>query len=165
MAILLDRSNASWVIIVSFILAAFLAVLPLPAWMESYRPEWVVLVLIYWVIALPYRVGLMTAWAVGFFVDVLEGSLLGLNAMTMALVAYLSMSLYQRLRMFTLIQQSSTVMILIGIHQLLSFWVLTATNQNTAPNLMFMVAAISSAVLWPFIFVSLRYVRRYFRVS
>lgn len=162
---ILERSHATWVILLTVVIAAFLAVVPLPDWLEPYRPEWVILVLIYWVIALPQRVGLIFAWIIGFFVDVLEGGILGLNALSLALVAYLSISLYQRLRMFTLLQQSSTVLVFVGIHQLLSFWVLTATNQSTAPNLMFMVAALTSAVVWPFVFISLRFLRRYFKVS
>jgi rod shape-determining protein MreD len=115
--------------------------------------------------ALPDRIGLFTAWLSGFFLDVLEGSLLGLNALALALIAYLALSLYQRMRMFTAIQQSSTILILVGIHQLLSFWVLTANNQNTPPNLIFMISALSSAIVWPFIFYGLRYLRRSFRVA
>ena len=53
------------------------------------------------VVALPDRIGLFSAWIAGFFMDVLEGSLLGLNALALALVAYLALSLYQRMRMFT----------------------------------------------------------------
>ncbi|MBT5483090.1 MAG: rod shape-determining protein MreD [Gammaproteobacteria bacterium] len=159
-----NKHHGGWVITVSFVLAALFTVLPLPEWLEAYRPEWVALVVIYWVIALPDRIGLLTAWIVGFFVDVLEGSLLGLNALALALVAYLALSLYQRMRMFTAIQQSSTILILVGIHQLMSFWVLTANSQNTAPNLIFMISALSSAIIWPFIFFGLRYIRRTFNV-
>jgi rod shape-determining protein MreD len=153
------------VIFLSFLAAGFLMMVPLPDWMEAWRPAWVTLFLIYWVMALPHRVGLLFAWTVGFFMDALEGTLLGLNAVSLALVAYLAMSLYQRLRMFTPLQQSSTVMILVGIHQLLLFWVLTITGQSTAPNLMFLLSAVSSAIVWPFVFVTLRYLRRNFRVS
>lgn len=165
MAPVLGRHHGGWIIFATFVIAALLTVFPLPIWLESYRPEWVALVVVYWVMALPDRVGLFTAWIVGFFMDVLEGSLLGLNALALALVAYLALSLYQRMRMFTAIQQSSTILILVGIHQLLSFWVLTANNQNTAPNLIFMISAVSSAVVWPFIFLALRYLRRTFRVA
>jgi rod shape-determining protein MreD len=165
MASLLEKSHGSWVIFVSFLLAGLLLVLPLPEWLVAFRPEWVALVVIYWVMAAPHRVGMLVAWLMGFFVDVLEGSILGLNAMTLALVAYLTLSLYQRLRMFTAVQQSATILILVGVHQLLSFWVLTASNQSTAPNLLFMLSAFSSAIVWPFVFVSLRHVRRYFHVS
>ena len=159
-----NKHHGGWIIIATFVLAALFTVLPLPEWLEAYRPEWVALVVIYWVMALPDRIGLFTAWIVGFFIDVLEGSLLGLNALALALVAYLALSLYQRMRMFTAIQQSSTILILVGIHQLLSFWVLTANSENTAPNLIFMVSALSSAIIWPFVFLGLRYVRRTFNV-
>ncbi|MDC0598744.1 rod shape-determining protein MreD [Gammaproteobacteria bacterium] len=159
------KSSGAWVIIASFVLAGFLTVLPLPDWVATFRPEWAALVVIYWVMALPNRVGLISAWVIGFFVDVLEGSILGLNALALALIAYLVLSLYQRLRMFTAVQQSSTVLILVGIHQLLTFWVLTVNNQNTPPNLVFMITAFSSALVWPFVFFSLRYLRRYFQVT
>lgn len=159
-----SNSRGGLIILGTFVLAAMFTVLPLPEWLEAYRPQWVALVVIYWVMALPHRIGLFTAWVAGFLLDVLEGSLLGLNALALALVAYLALSLYQRMRMFTAIQQSSTVMILVGIHQLLSFWVLTANNQNTAPNLIFMISALSSAIVWPFIFLGLRYLRRTFHV-
>lgn len=161
----LHKHHGGWIILGTFVLAGLFTVIPLPQWLEAYRPEWAALVVIYWVMALPDRVGLFTAWIVGFFMDVLEGSLLGLNALALALVAYLALSLYQRMRMFTAIQQSSTVLILVGIHQLLSFWVLTANSQNTAPNLIFMISALSSAIVWPFVFLGLRYLRRSFRVA
>jgi rod shape-determining protein MreD len=165
MANKLSKHQGGWIIVGTLVLAALFTVLPLPDWLEAYRPEWVALVVIYWVMALPDRIGLLTAWIAGFFMDVLEGSLLGLNALALALVAYLALSLYQRMRMFTAIQQSSTILILVGIHQLLSFWVLTANSQNTAPNLIFMISALSSAIIWPFIFLALRYLRRSFQVT
>lgn len=154
-----------WVIIATFIVAALLLVLPLPESMAYYRPEWMALFLIYWVMALPHRVGLVTAWIVGLFVDVLEDSLLGLNGLVLALVAYLALSLYRRLRMFTMLQQASSVFILVGLHQLVSFWVLTVSSQNTSPNLMFLVSAFTSALIWPLVFYSLRYLRRSLHVS
>ncbi|MDT8398035.1 MAG: rod shape-determining protein MreD [Pseudomonadales bacterium] len=160
----LERHHAGWVIVLSFLVAALLTVLPLPDWMEPYRPEWLVLFLIYWIMALPYRIGMLSGWIIGFFEDVLEGSLLGLNALALAIVAYIAMSLYRRLRMFTPFQQSCTVMVIVGLHQLLSYWILTASNQAVAPDLLFLASAVSSAFFWPLVFVALRQSRRYFRV-
>jgi rod shape-determining protein MreD len=160
-----SRPHASWFILLTIIIAGLLGIMPLPNWLEIWRPEWIAVVLVYWVIALPHRIGLFTAWTVGFFVDVLEGSLLGLNAITLTLIAYIALSLYQRLRMFTPLQQSTTILMLVGISQLLIFWVLTATGQNTPPNLMFVVSALSSALVWPLVFVLLRYGRRTLKVT
>lgn len=159
------RSNGTWFIVLSIVLGSLLGIVPMPEWLELWRPEWIALVLVYWVIALPHRIGLFTAWITGFFVDVLEGSLLGLNAIALTLIAYVALSLYQRLRMFTPLQQSSTILMLIGVYQLLIFWVLTATGQNTPPNLLFVVSAVSSALIWPLVFVLLRYGRRSLKVT
>jgi len=159
-----DRTRGTWVIAVSVMLAALLAFVPLPPWLEVWRPKWMTLVVVYWVIALPHRVGLFSAWCIGIFTDVLEGTLLGLNAFTLTLVAYGSLSLYQRMRMFTPLQQSMTVLMLVGVQQLLTFWVLTATGQNTATDLSFITPALSSALLWPLVFILLRSWRRGFLV-
>jgi rod shape-determining protein MreD len=154
-----------WVIAVTVLLAVILRIIPLPEWLEVWRPEWVSLVLIYWVIALPHRVGLVLAWSVGFLLDVLEGSLLGLNAIALTLIAYIAMNLYQRLRMFTPLQQCATILMLVGLQQLLIFWVHTATGQNTPRNLVFVSSALTSALAWPLVFVLLRYWRRTLSVS
>ncbi len=154
-----------WVIVLSLVFAGVLAVLPLPGWLELWRPDWVALVLVYWVIALPQRVGLLIAWLVGFLVDVLKGTLLGLNAGVLTLIAYAALSLYQRMRMFTSLQQSGVLLLFIGTGQLLVFWVLTATGHNTPNNLAFLFPALSSALLWPLVFFCLRYCRRSFHVT
>ena len=59
------------------------------------------MVLMYWVMALPYRVGIGSAWVAGIVLDVLEGSVLGLNALGLVVIAYITLSLHQRLRMFS----------------------------------------------------------------
>jgi rod shape-determining protein MreD len=159
------RPHGIWFIALTLLIAGMLGVMPLPPWLEVWRPEWIALVLVYWVMALPHRVGLFTAWFVGLFIDVLEGSLLGLNAIVLTLIAYVTLSLYQRLRMFTPLQQSTTILMLVGVTQLLIFWVLTATGQNTPQNLIFVVSAISSALVWPLIFVLLRFGRRALKVT
>ncbi len=160
-----SQPKGLWFIVLTLVIASLLGIIPLPQWLEIWRPEWIALVLVYWVIALPHRVGLFTAWIAGFFVDVLEGSLMGLNAIALTLIAYGALSLYQRLRMFTPLQQSVTILMLIGVYQLLIFWVLTATGQNTPHNLLFVVSAFSSALLWPPVFVLLRHGRRSLKVA
>ena len=92
------------VILLSFVAAYTLAVLPLPQWLLWGRPEWVALTLIYWAIALPHRVGMVTGLLLGVGLDVLEGAVLGQNAFALVVVALLSLTLYQRLRVYSLWQ-------------------------------------------------------------
>ena len=82
-----DKPHSIWVIFLSFFLAYLLAIVPFPEWAMNYRPEWVPIVLIYWTMALPYRIGIGSACAAGLVLDVLEGSTLGVNALALVVVA------------------------------------------------------------------------------
>ena len=122
------------------------------------------MVLIYWVMALPYRVGIGSAWFAGLILDILEGSALGLNALAMVIIAYVTLSLHLRLRMFSNLQQAGLVLALIGLNLLLCHWLEIVTGQQVSSNMMFLMAALTSAVIWPSLFQLLRQVRRSFDV-
>jgi rod shape-determining protein MreD len=160
-----DRgASGFWVIVTTFLAAFLLAVFPLPAWLVWARPEWVALVLIYWVVALPQRIGVLAAFAVGITVDILEGAVLGQNALALSVVAFLALILYQRVRLFNLWQQAGVVFMLLGINQLLVQWVQSVASQG-AQTFFFLMPALMGALLWPGVFILLRYLRRQFRVS
>src|SRR5690606_27167374 len=82
--------NAGWAIILSFAVAFMLTAVPLPEWAASWRPAWVAMVLIYWCMALPERVGIGAAWCLGLLLDVQQGTLLGQHALGLALIAWLT---------------------------------------------------------------------------
>jgi rod shape-determining protein MreD len=158
------RPNGRWVIVLTLLLALWLSIVPLPEWARWGRPEWVALVLIYWVIALPHRVGIGVAWLTGLSLDLLQGSPLGENAFALGVIAYLALILYQRLRMYALWQQAGIVFVLIGLNQLLCHWVQTLTTQ-VAPSVLFLLPALISAFLWPSVLLLLRHIRRRFAVT
>ncbi|MEQ9462066.1 MAG: rod shape-determining protein MreD [Haliea sp.] len=152
------------VVAFSFLVAAVLAVVPLPQWLLWARPEWIALFVIYWCIALPHRVGIFTALLVGLLLDALEGAVLGQNAFSLSVLALCSLLVYQRLRVFSLWQQCGVVFLLIGLHQLLGQWVQNLEGAG-ARSLLFLMPAVSSALLWPVILHLLRGTRRYYRIS
>jgi rod shape-determining protein MreD len=159
-----QRAHATWVIFLSFFIAYLLAIVPFPDWAMNYRPEWVPMVLIYWVMALPYRVGIGSAWVAGITLDVLEGSVLGLNALGLVIIAYVTLSLHLRLRMFSALQQAGLLLALLGINLVLSHWLQIITGQTVASGLMFLMAALTSAIIWPSLFQLMRHIRRSFDV-
>lgn len=158
------RSHAIWVIFLSFFIAYLLAIVPFPEWAMNYRPEWIPMVLIYWVMALPYRVGIGSAWLVGLLLDILEGSILGINALSLVIIAYVALNLHLRLRMFSALQQSGLVLALVGLNLMLCNWLQIITDQTVTSNLLFLMAALTSAVIWPSLFQLLRQIRRSFDV-
>ncbi len=152
------------VIVATLALAMFLTLLPMPAPVQDFRPPWVALVLIYWCLALPQRVGIGWAWVSGVLVDVVSGALLGHHALGLSVMAFLVVQLHQRIRIFPLVQQSFSVLVLLLVERLLSLWVMGATGQPT-PRLWYWMPALVGAVLWPWVYVVLRDVRRRFQVS
>ena len=159
-----EKSNGVWIIVLSFFLAYLLAIVPFPDWAMNYRPEWVAMVLIYWVVALPYRVGIGSAWFAGLVLDILKGSVLGLNAVGLVIVAYVTLSLHLRFRMFSSLQQAGLVLVLIGINLFLCHWLGVMTGYTSASDMMFIMGALTSAVVWPSLFLILRQTRRSFEV-
>ncbi len=153
-----------WVIVASLLIAATLAVLPLPAWLMWARPEWLALILIYWSIALPHRVGVLTAAVTGLGLDLLEGAPMGQNALALILVASLCGVLYHRMRVFSLWQQAGTVFLLVGSYQLVCQW-LQSVEGVALRTSMILLPALTSALLWPLVLHTLRGLRRYFRVE
>jgi rod shape-determining protein MreD len=159
-----NKPHATWVIFLTFSIAYLLAIVPFPDWAMRYRPEWVPMVLIYWVMALPYRVGIGWAWVVGLLLDILEGSILGVNALSLVILAYVTLSLHQRMRMFTTFQQSGLMLALIGLNVMICNWLQIITDQTVSSNLIFLMASVTSAIIWPSLFQLLRQIRRSFDV-
>ena len=159
-----EAPQAYWVILATFLVALVLAVLPLPHWILWARPEWLALALIYWTIALPQRVGVLTALSLGVAMDVLEGAVLGQNGFALVVVAVLALLLYQRLRVFSLLQQAGVVFVLIGIHQLICQWVQNLEGAGAQTSL-FLLPALTSALLWPVVLHILRALRRHYEVT
>ncbi|MNT26097.1 Rod shape-determining protein MreD [compost metagenome] len=158
------RARNVWVIWLSLALALLLSVATLPKFMEVGRPLWLALFLTYWVLALPHRVGMTTAWCVGLLADVLNGTLLGQNALILTLVTVRVLSLHQRLRMFPMWQQSMVLLVVFGLAQLVQLW-LNALTGSRPPTLAFVLPALVSALLWPWVCVILRGVHKRLSVN
>lgn len=155
--------RSSLVVGLTFLVALVLSVVPMPAPFDAGRPMWLAMVVAYWVMALPHRVGLLTAWVAGLATDVLFGELFGQNALVLVLVAWLILLLYQRIRRFPLWQQSLVMLPVLGIAQMVALW-LSSLAGNRPPTLLYLLPAVISALLWPWVFSVLRGIRRRFHV-
>ncbi|MBI3562116.1 MAG: rod shape-determining protein MreD [Gammaproteobacteria bacterium] len=153
------------VIIVSFLVAYLLTMLPLPDAVGFFRPYWVAMVLIYWCMALPHRVGVGIGWISGLILDGVYNTLLGQHALGLALLAYCTVSLHQRVRVFPLWQQSLTVLVLCWLYAALVLWVKGMTGHPPDSVLWFLLPTFTTALSWPVIFVVMRRIRRGFHVT
>lgn len=144
------------------IISAFmLAIMPLPDWAVDFRPDWVTLVLIYWAMALPASIGITVAWMAGLMLDVSHGAVLGQHALGLVIVIYVIHTQHQRLRVASLLQQAIVIFILLFIKQLLALWV-TGIMGRAPDNWLYFMPSLTSALLWPWVYIILRDLRRRF---
>ena len=141
-----------------------LLVMPMPATFDVCRPDWVTLVMLYWIIALPHRVSIGTALILGVLSDVLLGSIVGVHALGMVVVAYLAARNFQRLRNFALIQQAVVIAVLILLKRFIVFEA-NVFLHDAEFTLSYFWPVLTSAVFWLWVFPLLRKVRRQFGVS
>ncbi len=142
-----------WFIVFSVFVALLLNFLPTSAW--PWMPDWVALVLIFWSIREPRRVGMGVAFLLGLIMDVADASLLGQHALAYVAVSYVAAAISRRLLWFPLAQQALHVLPLLLIVQGIQF-VVRAMPGIVLPGLSYFVGPFVGAALWvPLTFVLL----------
>jgi rod shape-determining protein MreD len=145
-------------IILTIVLAMALRIVSWPAEINVFNPDWVLLVLIYWSLAVPERVGIFHAWTFGLLTDVLTGRLFGQYALAYSLVIYICLKLHRRLRQFPVIQQGLFIFFCLLLSQLLLF--LVKNLQHPAQlKATFWLPVLTGTLFWPLVFTALRFVR------
>lgn len=151
-------------ILLTFVLALFLTILPLPIWAVWIRPLWVALVLIYWVVATPSQVGLIIAWIMGFSLDILNGTLIGEHALALTVAAYLAARLQRRFLSVPFFVQIWYVLISVMSYQLIIF-VIQGTSGRPVTDQRFWLAPLITVLLWPWIATLLRKGQQFYAAS
>ncbi len=151
-------------LLVTYVIALTLMVMPMPATFDVFRPDWVTLVMLYWIIALPHRVSMGTALILGVLSDVLLGSIVGVHALGMVVVAYLAARNFQRIRNFALIQQAVVIAVLILLKRFIVFEA-NVFLHDAEFTFSYFWPVLTSAIFWLWVFPLLRKVRRQFGVS
>lgn len=102
------QPSSPWFIWFTIIVAWMLSMLPWRMWAPA--PNLLLLVIAFWALNEPRRIGLFTAFFFGLLLDVHDGMLLGGQALSYTLVAYGAVLLSRRLRRFNAIVQAVHLM-------------------------------------------------------
>jgi rod shape-determining protein MreD len=146
-------------IAVSLIVAYSLNLLPWHGTALLVRPDLLLLVMIYWCIEEPRRVGATTAFFLGLLMDVAESSLTGQNALVYSLSAYLAITFRLRILAFTWLSQALQIFPILLLGQAL--FVLQQLILDTPfPGLVYFLRSVLGMALWPILSFVLELPRR-----
>ena len=110
------------------------------------------------------KTGENTAWVAGLLLDVLLGSTLGVRAMAMAITTYLAAFQFQKIRNFSLWQQALIIGLLSLVGKITVFWAEHLFSRASL-NFAYFWSTLTTMLIWPWIFMVLRKVRRRFNIK
>lgn len=153
-----DRASRRLPVIMTLLVGLMLTIMPLPDSIESFRPDWMALLIIFWAMQLPRTWSIGTAWIIGVILDVSYGTLLGQHALALCVIAFITVRFHLLMRVFPLSQLSATVFALLALYQFLLFWI-NGVAGVTAQAVDYWGPVITGTLVWPFLYMFLSGVR------
>ena len=151
----MNRQRAQfWLFVASIVTAFLLQMMPLPQPLPAGKPFWLALVLIYWAIEAPERIGLGFAFVLGLAGDVLTGELLGEQGLRLIILAFIVLRFRSRLRFFPVWQQALAVLALLLNDRVVQLMV-RGFSGEPMPSFDFWIAPLVGMLAWPFVFLLL----------
>ncbi len=135
-------------IIFTFVAALLINMLPWSGWWLAIKPDFVALVVLYWCIQQPRKVGFASAWLLGLIMDVAEGSLFGQHALAYSVLAFAGIVLHRRVLMFTLRDQVLHVLVLLLLNDAMVLAVRMLAGAGF-PGFSYFIGSLTAAALWP----------------
>ena len=133
---------------IALTLGVALAVNLLPLGRYPARPDLLALVLLFWGMHQPQRVGLGVAFGFGLVMDVHQGALLGQHALAYTLLSYFAITIHRRLLWFTVPAQALQILPLFAAAHAIEL-VLRLLVGGMFPGWSFALAPLIEALLWP----------------
>jgi rod shape-determining protein MreD len=133
-------------IVFSLISAFLLNMLPWGQWPGV--PDFVAMVVVFWSIHQPRKVGIGIAFLMGLLMDVHDASLLGQNALAYTLLSYFAIMIHRRVLWFPLVTQAMHILPLLLMAQTVQF-VVRLIVSGQFPGWLYFAESIVAALLWP----------------
>ncbi len=138
------------VIAMTLLIGVVLTLIPMPPWAIPLRPEWMLAIMIFWLMTASHRVGIATAWMVGLFMDLATGTTLGQQALIFCITAYFVLKFQHWLAHIPVLQQTAMVALIILFDLILNRCVLIVL-QHAVIDKFFWLPAVTTAVIWPWL--------------
>lgn len=115
---------------------------------EVWSPDLLAVVLVFWTVHQPQRVGIVAAFVCGLLMDVHQSGLLGQNALAYAVLSFFAITIHRRLLWFTVPSQAAQVLPLFFAAHAVAF-LLRMLVGGTFPGFWIFLSPVLEALMWP----------------
>lgn len=148
-----SRESRSLVLL-TFITAMLVSLLPMPELLSPLKPYWVALVMIYWSLETRTMISLSLAFLVGLVLDILSGSLMGMHGLSLVVMVFLVQRFRSRLRFFPPWQQAFSVLGLLVNDRIILIWIIALLGEPM-PTWKYWLPPLIGVAIWPWLFLLL----------
>ncbi|WP_395669748.1 rod shape-determining protein MreD [Rhodoferax sp.] len=120
----------------------------------AWTPDVLALVLVFWTVHQPMRVGIVAAFVFGLMMDVHQGALLGQHAMSYTVLSFFAITIHRRLLWFTVPSQAAQVFPLFAAAHAIEL-ILRLVVGGRFPGFLLLLAPVLEALLWPLASIAL----------
>ncbi len=120
----------------------------IPLGRQAAMPDLLALVLVFWNVHQPLRVGVGIAFLLGLLMDVHQGALFGQNALAYTLLSFLAVTMHRRLLWFSVFEQALQVWPLLAAAHGVALAVRLVSG-GSLPGWQLLIAPTIEALLWP----------------
>lgn len=137
----------------SLVLALLLHLLPWAGFGLMIRPNFVLLVSVYWVLRAPYLFNIGSAWGMGLLLDLADGTIFGQHALAFGVAAFFAAHYQRRLALFNIWQQAAYVLFLILLNQSILL-ILQLFSGGEFPGWSYYLPCLTGILLWQMLILS-----------
>ena len=146
------------ILLASCFIAGVLSLIVLPDWVFYFRPDWLALVVIYWVLAFPHKLAVGYGLICGLFLDLILVKPLGLNAVGFVILAYLVSHWSSQIRALSLWQQCLFLGVLLCFCKLV-IGLMSILVTDFVFTQYYWYSMFGNIIFWPVVYIVLRAVR------
>lgn len=150
-------------VFISSFVALVLTVVQLPSWLFYFWPDWIAIVVAYWALVSPKRIGPFVGFIIGTLLEVLFVRKFGVLGFGLATLAFIVNATSLQLRALSIWQQMISIGVFIGFFKLLTGWLSGLVAGFTITS-EYWYSLLGSLLIWPFAYILLEELRRAARI-
>lgn len=146
-----DSPGFRWLSVLFWFL---IMIVPMTDWLSALRPFFLALILIFWILETPQKIGLGRVFCIGLVLDLFSFSILGEHALRLLIICGVVHQFRNQFRFYPLWQQSLLIMLMLYVDQFV-LWMIRYLQGMSVPIIETWASPLVAFLIWPWLYIVL----------